>query len=371
MKSESSANKSTNFGRVVDWIRDNVWILAAVAGVCVFLGFLAPLISAKTVISTFENDSWTFSHGDRTDINCSILFGVGTTIVWPLTIAYSLIVGGIACALFGKRFPRFLTASMILYIVGGIFVLLSSQFYDYANCLSLVGGQAFWDWIKDYSSNSSSRLGVGSILAAVIAFVAGLLSFSAAFEEEKTSVRDMTEIAILSASAIIIDVIFHYFPHIEGQFGSISLATLPLFFIALRHGPTKGFLASGIVFGLITCFTDGYGFFLYPLDYLVGFGSCAVLGFFQPFILNEKVKTYNVKGEIFIFVGVLLAAIVRFVGSTASSIINYGLDLGTALIGNSIYIPISAGLSAIVLMAIYGPLINLNKYFKTRSIKVE
>lgn len=371
MKNDMNGERHSTLASVGKWIRDNVWLLSALGGIIVFIGLLLPLVSAKPVTAVFESDYWSFSHGDRSDISSSIIFGLGTPIVWPLTIAYSLIVCGVICAFLGKKFPRFLAASMLLYLVGGIFILLSSQFYDYANCLSIVGGVSFWDYIKDYSSNSSSRLGIGSILASVLAFVAALFSFSAAFQEEKTSVRDLTEISILSAAAIIIDVVFHFIPHVQGQFGGVSLATLPLFFIALRHGPTKAFLASGIVFGLITCFTDGYGFFLYPFDYLIGFGSCAILGFFQPYILNDKVKTYNLKGELFIFLGVFLSAVVRFIGSTASSIINYGLDLGPSLIGNAIYIPLSAALSAIVLMAIYGPLITLNRYFKTHSMKSE
>ena len=39
------------------------------------------------------------------------------------------------------------------------------------------------------------------------------------------------------------------------------------------------------IFGLVTCLTDGYGFYTYPFDYLIGFGSIAVFGFFSR--LNE------------------------------------------------------------------------------------
>ncbi|OPZ37676.1 MAG: Thiamine transporter protein (Thia_YuaJ) [Tenericutes bacterium ADurb.BinA155] len=359
--------------KVLDWISKNIWIFAVFFGACVFFGFLAPFVSAKPVTASWnEGGYWEFSHGDRTDFGFGMIFGQGSALVWPLLAAFIFVLVGIILSVLGMKFPWSLTAAMIVYIVAGIFFLIGASFYDYANCLHIVGGQAFWDYMKDYRSNSSSRLGGGLILSAVFAFMGALAAFSAAFDKEKMSIRDMTEIGILTAAAIVIDVFVHYvIPHIPGQAGNISIATLPLFIIALRHGPTKGFFASGLVFGLITCLSDGYGFFLYPLDYLVGFGSCAILGFFAPIIFSPKAKTYNLKGEIAIFVGVILAILFRMIGSMASSMINYGYTFQAALITNAIYVPVSGALALVILMGAYGPLLNLNRYFQSRSIKAE
>ena len=58
--------------------------------------------------------------------------------------------------------------------------------------------------------------------------------------------------------------------------GSVNISMLPMFVVALRHGPFKGFLASGIVYGMITCLLDAYGINTYPMEYLIGFGTIAI-----------------------------------------------------------------------------------------------
>jgi thiamine transporter len=372
--SSAAAEKTDGTKKTLDWLHNHIWLLAAFLGLCIFFAFCIPFVSTKVVTGVYnEADAyWEFAKGERTDLGFGILFGQGSALVWPLLIAFVGALVGVILAVIGKKYPRSLTAAMIVFVISGIFFLIGASFYDYANCLSIVGGASFWDYIKDYRSLASTRLGGGLVFAAVLSFLAALVSYSAALSEEKMSVWDMTEIAVLSASAIVIDIFVHYvIPHVPGQVGSISIATLPLMIIALRHGPTKGFLASGIIFGLITCLSDGYGFFLYPLDYLVGFGSCAVLGFFQPLIFSKEAKTYNLKGEIFIFVGVVLSILVRLIGSAASSMINYGYTLEAALLCNAIYIPVSGAIAAAVLMGAYGPLLNLNRFFQARALKQE
>ena len=47
--------------------------------------------------------------------------------------------------------------------------------------------------------------------------------------------------------------------------GSINFQMLPLMIIALRRGPAHGFIAGGIVYGLISCLKDGYGFLHLPI----------------------------------------------------------------------------------------------------------
>ena len=101
----------------------------------------------------------------------------------------------------------------------------------------------------------------------------------------------------------------------------------------------------------------------------VGYGgSVAVLGFFKDLIMKEE--NYNLKGELFIVAGVVLAGLIRMFGSTASSMIFYGYNLVDALAYNVLYIPASAGAALVVLAALYGPLLKLNKRFPVEE-KVE
>ena len=93
--------------------------------------------------------------------------------------------------------------------------------------------------------------------------------------------------------------------------GSINFQMLPLMIIALRRGPASGLICGGILFGLLTCLTDGYGFACYPFDYLIGFGSVAVMGFFRPFIFGQNQKGYNFKGEAFLLLAGVLSTFIR------------------------------------------------------------
>ena len=150
--------------------------------------------------------------------------------------------------------------------------------------------------------------------------------------------------------------------------GSINFQMLPLMVIALRHGAQRGLLAGGIVYGLLTCLTDGYGFATYPFDYLIGFGSVAVLGLFRKQIFGEKQEGYNLKGLLFIFLGGTIMTIIRFIGSNVSSIVVYGYSLEAALAYNVLYIPLSGLVSTVALMLLYSPLIRINKHYSVKSI---
>ena len=176
----------------------------------------------------------------------------------------------------------------------------------------------------------------------------------------KHTVREIVEEGVLISLAFVLN--FVKIPmSVTG--GSVNFQMLPLMIIALRHGPQHGFIAGGIVYGLLTCLTDGYGFVCYPFDYLIGFGSVAVMGFFRKFIFSKEQKTYNIKGLIFIFVAGVLSTAVRFIGSTVSSIVVYNTSLKGALEYNAIYIPLSGLLAIAAFMALYGPIIKINKNY--------
>ena len=218
----------------------------------------------------------------------------------------------------------------------------------------------------DSMGGKSCTMEIGLALTFAFALAASLFSFIYAFSKMPMTVHDIAEDAILVAAAFALN--FAKIP-VPWTFtgGSINFQMLPLFIIALRHGPLHGVIAGGIVYGLLTCFTDGYGFVTYPYDYLIGFGSIAVLGFFKPFIMGEKQKGYNIKGEIFLAVGVLLATVVRLAGSTISSMVVYEYTFIDALVYNVSYIPASGVAALVVLMLLYGPLLRVNKLLPARE----
>lgn len=182
----------------------------------------------------------------------------------------------------------------------------------------------------------------------------------------KFSVRDIAEMGILCALAIILDQFCKIeIAPIEG--GSINFAMLPLFIIALRQGWFKGFISGAIIFGLITCAIDGNNgaFAAYPLDYFIGFGTVAIIGVFRRLITHDD---YNVTWHSYVYatVAILLAYVVRFIAATIDGVILYGSTFVGSMIYNSGYIwP-----SFIVTCAIFlGLLIVILRTFRMHNTK--
>lgn len=183
------------------------------------------------------------------------------------------------------------------------------------------------------------------------------------------TVRDMIEISMLVAIAVILDTFLKVPFAATG--GSINVAMLPLFIIALRHGPFKGFIAGGIVFGLITCLIDAYGIAYYIGDYLVGFGSIFVVGLVGNLInsLYKKDTKGKILSFVFLLVSIILSGIIRLAGGIADSMIFYELSFIESFIYNIGYIGISLLVVAIILCAILPIIINLNENFKTAYLE--
>ncbi len=180
----------------------------------------------------------------------------------------------------------------------------------------------------------------------------------------KQSIQGLAEDAMLIAAAFILN--FIKIP-LGATGGSINFQMLPLMLIALRRGPVTGFVCGGFIYGLITCLTDGYGFATYPFDYLIAFGSVAVMGFFRKFILPTEEGKYPLwLSEILIFAAGLLSTFVRFVGGTTSSMVIYGYQFVPALAYNALYIPLSGAAAVVVLMIVLPVLQKLNRKYPTK-----
>lgn len=371
------------------WISKNMWVIPLALGILAFVGLALPLVQAHTVSDPHYNYStyaWDCTEGKRVGFGAGMLFGLEGAVPWPYFILYGLLLAGVILIVIGafkrEKANILISIAMFFFLISGVLFFLSNFLYGFFNAKATVDAamateQSNPDFVAYYSDNynayikgyvalADGRLGAGALLSGALAALASFSAFTFVISSDRVDIRSMTEIAMLCAIAIVLDVVFHYIPHIiPNQVGSISIALVPIYLIALRHGPAKGFLAASFIYGLVTCFTDGYGLWLYPLDYFVGYSGTAIIGFFTPLIMGKDQKTYNVKGIIFIFVGCLLGGIVRYIGSAASSIVNYAFSLPAALLVN-LYAIISALLCAVVLAALYGPLLRLNRHFPVR-----
>jgi thiamine transporter len=316
-----------------NWMKKWAWLFAICAGLIALVFLFTTLFTYKVKLEDgtkvyYSVRLWQYFNGtykmDWTMITTLVLLGLG--IVLPC---------------FHKFHENFLTGSTLAYVLCACFLILSREFFKESNGID-------------------STMAYGVALAIAFSIFGAIFSIIGAYSALPMAVEDITEEAMLIALAFGLNFLKI---SIGATGGSINFQMLPLIILALRRGPLKGFIAGGIVFGLLTCFTDGYGFASYPFDYLIGFGSVAVAGFFSKFILVKGQKTYTVKGELWLVLAVILVTLVRFTGSTASSMVLYGYDFAAACLYNALYIPVSSAAALIVLMAIYGPLCRINTMF--------
>lgn len=354
--------------RKESWLGNHLWVLPLICGIIALIGLALPLVAAHPV--TYDPATWTFGEEKRVEMNAAILFGFNGAVAWPYFIPYGFLLAAVLLLIpFATTRKEGLAAgSMMLFILSAVLLFVSNSFYGFSNAIATVGSlnyasdDRYW-YIKTYIATADGRLGIGAILSGTFACLGALTAFSASMSKRSLDVRSMVEIAMLCAIAVVLDLIFHYIPSLPGQVGSLSISLVPLYIIALRHGPSRGLFASSIVYGLITCITDGYGIWLYPLDYFVAFSGVAILGFFGKPILEKK--DYNLEAIVCILGGCVAAGFVRFIGSGVSSIVNYGYTFLAACIAN-LYAFGSALASALVLIALYRPLIHLNSRFPVR-----
>jgi len=274
---------------------------------------------------------------------------------WIIYIALPL--GASGSIFFYKKKKNLAFVAMIMFLVAAITSLVSKDILP----------EVLYQKIKVEQgiklSISVEKVYIWSTLPTVFYFILSLLVLSFASDDIKFSTKDIAEMGVLIAAALVLNFI-RLFPAPTG--GSVNLQMLPLFILAIRKGPTKAFIGCGVVYGLISCLTDGYGLATYPFDYLLGIGSTAVLGLFSKQILREDTATYNFTGELFIFIGITLATALRFVAGTVSSMVLYDYNFVPAALYNVGYICISAGLSLVLIMGLYGPLLVVNKRFPNK-----
>ena len=323
------------------------FVFASAFGIIAILFLLGPVVTYKTKVD-----------GVKTEYVVTLIdyFRNGFTFDWTMWVTLGLLFVGIVLPIIAGFLARgekgkenLMIGSALSFLVAFCFLFLSREFF--ANNSAE---------IENYHSVDISWGCAFSILFTVLAAGASTIT---PYQRRPISVGEIAENGILIAMAFGLN--FIKLP-IQVQ-GSVNFQMLPLMIIALRRGPASGLICGGILFGLLTCLTDGYGFVTYPFDYLIGFGSVAVMGFFRPLIFGQNQKGYNFKGEVFLLLAGVLSTFVRFVGGTVSSILIYNTTFVAALIYNVGYISLSGILALAVLMAIYGPLVKVNASFPARK----
>lgn len=170
------------------------------------------------------------------------------------------------------------------------------------------------------------------------------------------SVRDICEIALLSAIGIVLG----FFCEIKvGQNGgSIGFSMIPLLFICFRHGLLKGFIACGVIYGLSSCIYDGYGMHCYPLDYLLAYGSLAIVSLFYKLVFkNENAKLRY----IYLNLSILIACFIRLFFHVISGMILWDTPFGGSFVYNILYVGPSCVLCMIVFSLLLKPLISIDR----------
>lgn len=336
--------KTTN--KAVDFLRQHAVLLLAI-----LIGALAYICFAGTAFS--------YELEDETEV---VLGYVG--LINELPAAYGayvyilLILPGIAVALFALSLLHryFGLAGMACMFGSGLMNVFLAEFASYGLGYSLS--------FEIYSQLFTS-----------FTLISASCSLLCVASSERLSVRDISEMGMLIGVAFVLNLLKLFSIGPDG--GSVNLQMVPLFVLALRRGPVKGFIACGIVYGLLTCLTDGYGFASYPFDYLIGFGSTAVIGFFRPLIFVDESGAYSQFGEngrtavaeTFIFVAGFCATLLRMAGSTISSMVLYEYTFVAALAYNATYIPLSGLFGIIALMALYIPLTKIEKRYPVDAIR--
>ena len=184
------------------------------------------------------------------------------------------------------------------------------------------------------------------------------------------NVHDIVEIAMLVALSIVLDQFLKI--RIGSTGGSINLSSLPLLIISFRHGPFKGFIGAGIVFGFITCLLDGYGLITYPLEYLVSFGIMGILGFFSHFIqksIEDNNKSKIVLSYVLLLGSVCIMFLVRLFAASLDSVLLWDYEWGPALIYNLTYVGPSLLISTVIFSLLLPVIVRINNYIKSSFLK--
>ena len=351
-------NKTTVWDKIILFIKKYAWAFSILFAVLAAVFTLLPVLNYEIREKVYDIATDTTQKLDYVySVNLITYFTSKFKLNYTMYITFALLGVGIIFVILSKLKKDLITAGGIIFLLAMCMFILSKEFFRSEE-------NAVMDFAKIVNESNESQTVSSSLHDVQLSWGAALgIAFSniafacTTLSNQRRTIKEIVEEGVLISLAFVLN--FVKIP-IGATGGSINFQMLPLMLIALRHGPQHGFIAGGILYGLLTCLTDGYGFACYPFDYLIGFGSVAAMGFFRKFILGKDQTTYNFKGLLFIFIGGTLTTLIRYIGSNVSSIVVYQYSLSAALAYNAFYIPLSGLVSTVALMVIYGPLLKVN-----------
>lgn len=227
------------------------------------------------------------------------------------------------------------------------------------------------DPIKDGNPHFSGNIEYSIIFyICITCFIIALLSIiGCEINKDFLTISDITEIAVLLGLALALSYI--KIP-LGATGGSLNFQIVPLVIIALRHKPSKTFVATGIVYGLIACLLDNYGFFTFPMEYMVAFGSVSIISFFRNSI--QKYNKPSFFGGLSIVVLLSIHTTIRLFAASIDSYLFYlnYLDDSTfvaAIIYNVIYVIPTGVVTIIATLLLYQkPLFVLNDLVRSDDL---
>jgi thiamine transporter ThiT len=238
------------------------------------------------------------------------------------------------------------SVSMLLFLLSGLVLIAVPEFTDFFN-----------------KSLGLTIIVTTYVIPIVFSFVASLFCLTLAIRKNEFSTYQIVEMAMLVGIAIVLDL-----PGLKIKLpsGSIGFTMVPLFILVLLQGPIKGFIGAGLVYGFVTCVLDGWGLATFPLDYMLGYGSLALLGIFKSYILNDNTAKFNLRGVLYLSIGVIISIAGRLLASTISGVIYYEVAFWPSMAINAVPILSSAGIVLVMLIGLYDPLIRVSRLLKNR-----
>jgi thiamine transporter len=162
----------------------------------------------------------------------------------------------------------------------------------------------------------------------------------------RLNVRQIALMGMLVAISIVLDTVFKFYQQANG--GSINLAMVGLVLIALAFPWWQTWLATAIIFGLLTALLDGY-FAYYVFDYFIALSGFALISLRRIDILRHQ----DIKGFVWLSLLFICAFAWRLLSHVISGVLYFEVDWTGSLIYNITYLLPSFFLSYAIIITLY------------------
>lgn len=293
-------------------------------------------------------------------------FTTSRLVILSIFIVYCVSIGLYIFKWFLFKDPKRKLGMILHFLSLGLLLISSFIIFLSTPIISLIEG-----YKMEYQSMTLPL----NIVFICLSSVLMLIEFSDIFGYKKYSIQEIAETSILIALAVVLDK-YAKIP-IQANGGSISFSAVPLFIIGMRYGGFKCFIASSLIFGLISCLVDGYGIQTFPFDYFVALSGYGFVGYFFGLAKKqyEKSTKKNGKRQFVYYLFALLVAgfpvmITRYVGHMISGAILYQpITFLDNFIYQSTYVPASVWVSIGASIFLLEPILLINRVFPVKTLK--